>query len=197
MDEAKSKYGIYVLALFVLIFSSGCGHTPMARDFGKRGLLQGHGRSVSSYSDFHYGVPLYSRRTSTSGYIWPLRVGYISSSFGRRERNMHTGIDIAAPRGTPVYAVRSGVVVYSGRALEGYGNLIIVKHDRLSATVYAHNDVNLVRRGQQIEQGRMIATVGSSGRATGPHLHFEVRSLAKPVDPLQYLNGPRLIQAKR
>ncbi len=118
--------------------------------------------------------------------IWPVK-GIITSRFGRRHGRWHDGIDIAAPRGTPVHAAAAGVVIYADHRLTGYGNLIIIRHPHNIFTAYAHNERMLVRKGEHVRQGQVIATVGATGRATGPHLHFEVRIGPRPVDPLAYL----------
>jgi len=117
---------------------------------------------------------------------WPLR-GALTSRFGRRGSRMHDGIDISAKEGTPVSAAASGEVVYSDQRLSGYGKLIIIRHSRDMFTAYAHNQRNLVRKGDRVKAGDVIARVGRTGRATGPHLHFEVRRGPTPVDPLAYL----------
>jgi len=117
---------------------------------------------------------------------WPLH-GKVTSRFGRRHGRGHDGIDIGAREGTPVRAAAGGKVVYSDHRLSGYGNLIIVRHSHDMFTAYAHNKRNLVRKGERVKQGDIIARVGHSGRASGPHLHFEVRRGPTPVDPLAYL----------
>jgi murein DD-endopeptidase MepM/ murein hydrolase activator NlpD len=118
--------------------------------------------------------------------IWPVK-GTITSGFGNEGHRMHDGIDIAAPRGTPVRAAAAGEVVYSDNRLAGYGRLIIIRHAGDLFTAYAHNERNLVSRGDKVKQGEIIARVGETGRASGPHLHFEVRRGPTPVDPLAYL----------
>lgn len=118
--------------------------------------------------------------------IWPV-TGTITSDFGNRGHRMHDGIDIAAPRGTPVRAAAAGEVVYSDNRLSGYGRLIIIRHTGDLFTAYAHNQRNLVARGDKVKQGEIIARVGQTGRASGPHLHFEVRRGPTPVNPLVYL----------
>jgi murein DD-endopeptidase MepM/ murein hydrolase activator NlpD len=118
--------------------------------------------------------------------MWPVK-GTITSGFGNQGHRMHDGIDIAAPRGTPVRAAAAGEVVYSDNRLAGYGRLIIIRHAGDLFTAYAHNERNLVSRGDKVKQGEIIARVGETGRATGPHLHFEVRRGPTPVDPLAYL----------
>lgn len=117
---------------------------------------------------------------------WPLKAK-VTSRFGRRGSRMHDGIDIAAKEGTPIYAAGSGEVVYSDQRLSGYGKLIIVRHSRDMFTAYAHNQRNLVRKGSRVKAGDIIARVGKTGRASGPHLHFEVRRGPTPVDPIAYL----------
>jgi murein DD-endopeptidase MepM/ murein hydrolase activator NlpD len=128
------------------------------------------------------------RLEKKDGFLWPV-AGKITSNFGRRGATFHDGIDIAAPEGTPIRAIESGEVLYSDR-LRGYGNLIIIRHLGGFASVYAHNRRNRVREGQKIRRGEIIAEVGSTGRVTGPHLHFEIRKNNITRDPLYYL--PRL-----
>jgi murein DD-endopeptidase MepM/ murein hydrolase activator NlpD len=99
----------------------------------------------------------------------------------------HDGIDISASQGSLIRAAEAGRVVHSGNKLSGYGNLIIIKHAGAFATVYAHNARNLARVGQFIEKGEVIAEVGRTGRASAPHLHFEVRRDGKPRNPVDYL----------
>jgi murein DD-endopeptidase MepM/ murein hydrolase activator NlpD len=117
---------------------------------------------------------------------WPAK-GRLSSKFGPRKNRMHDGIDIAAKAGTHVFAAAAGKVVYADSRLSGYGNLIIIRHSSDMFTAYAHNQKNLVVVGQQVKAGQHIANVGATGRATGPHLHFEVRRGETAVDPLAYL----------
>ena len=123
-----------------------------------------------------------------SAYLWPVS-GPINSGFGPRGASFHDGLDIAAPAGTPIRAVEQGDVIYSDQ-LRGYGNIVIIRHGGGIVSVYAHNEVNLVRDGQQVARGDVIARVGSTGRVTGPHLHFEIRKNNLAQDPTLYL--PRL-----
>jgi len=126
------------------------------------------------------------RGSSKVSLHWPVK-GRLTSKFGRRHGRPHDGIDIGAKEGTPVYAAAAGEVVYSDHRLSGYGHLIIVRHSHDMFTAYAHNQRNLVRKGQYVKRGDTIARVGHTGRASGPHLHFEVRRGPTPVNPLAYL----------
>jgi murein DD-endopeptidase MepM/ murein hydrolase activator NlpD len=99
---------------------------------------------------------------------------------------MHDGVDITAPAGTPVHAADGGVVVYAGR-LRGYGNVVIIEHSDRFVTVYGHDAANLVRAGDRVARGQVIGAVGSSGRTTGPNLHFEVRHDNLAYNPLEFL----------
>ncbi len=127
-----------------------------------------------------------SAEAASLGLGWPVR-GRLSSRFGWRNGRRHEGIDIPARRGTPVYAAQAGRVIHSGGGLGEYGNVVIVKHSGRYSTVYAHNDRLRVRKGQFIEKGDILGEVGTSGNASGPHIHFEVRHDRKPLDPLMYL----------
>ena len=117
---------------------------------------------------------------------WPIR-GKVTSNFGMRNGAHHDGVDIPARPGTAIRAAESGRVVHSGNKLAGYGNMVILKHAGKLSTVYAHNRKNLVRIGQFVEKGQIIAEVGSTGRTTAPHVHFEVRRDGRPRNPLDYL----------
>ena len=122
-------------------------------------------------------------------FAWPVTAGVVSSPFGIRNGVMHDGVDIAAPAGTPVLAADEGVVMYAGRE-RGYGNLVIVQHSGSYATVYAHNRRNLVDTGARVARGQEIAEMGTSGRASGPNLHFEIRYQNRAQNPLAYLPAP-------
>lgn len=117
---------------------------------------------------------------------WPVD-GIVTTRFGVRGARKHDGIDISAPEGTRVQAAEAGVVLYAGDGQRGYGNLIIIKHADNLVTLYAHNKQNLVKEGERVIRGQHIAHVGQTGRAEGPHLHFEVRQKDRPKNPLFYL----------
>jgi murein DD-endopeptidase MepM/ murein hydrolase activator NlpD len=119
-------------------------------------------------------------------FIWPVE-GKVSDVFEEAERKKHQGIDISSPLGTPIRASNAGRVLYSNNTIKGYGNLIILRHSEEYVTIYAHNEVNLVEEGTWAEKGQIIGKVGQTGRASGPHLHFEVRKNNKAMDPLLFL----------
>lgn len=129
-------------------------------------------------------------READLSFAWPVR-GSLTSSFGWRRGRRHEGIDIAARKGTPIHAAESGRIIFSGR-LGDYGKVVIVKHAGRYSTVYAHNTRNKVKKGAFVEKGDVIATVGRTGNASGPHLHFEVRRDRVAHDPSDYLPKPGL-----
>lgn len=123
----------------------------------------------------------------------PVR-GTITSNFGFRidpidgKRRHHNGIDIAVPEGTEIRPVTNGRVIYSGYS-KGYGNCVVIEHEDGVQTLYAHNTKNLVKTGELVTSETVIALSGSTGRTTGPHLHFEIRKNGKPVNPHALLNN--------
>jgi len=122
-----------------------------------------------------------------SGFQWPVS-GPVISGFGPKGKGLHNdGINLAAPRGTPVRAAGAGVVAYAGNALRGYGKLVLLKHPKGFMTAYAHNDSILVKEGQRVRRGETIARVGSSGSVSNPQLHFEIRKGRAALDPIRYL----------
>lgn len=126
-------------------------------------------------------------------YTRPLNgVGRLSSNYGTRKdpftgkMRFHNGIDVAARTGTPIYPYRSGTVTFSGTK-GGYGNVVMVRHEDGMESVYAHASKNLVKVGEAVTPDTAIGLVGSTGRSTGPHLHFELRKSGKAVNPMPYL----------
>ncbi|KAA6186754.1 M23 family metallopeptidase [Thiohalocapsa marina] len=125
---------------------------------------------------------------------WPLKTGgVVTSKFGFRRhpitgrRSMHLGIDIAGRTGADIVAMADGLVTFSGRK-SGYGNIVEVRHANGLETRYAHNLANVAKEGDLVRKGQVIAKLGSTGRSTGPHVHFEVRRNGEAIDPEQYLD---------
>ena len=118
---------------------------------------------------------------------WPVR-GKVIAGFGQRTAaGRNDGIDIAVPVGTPVKAIADGKVLYSGSEIEGFGNLILVRHANSWVSAYANSSSNLVKRGEKVSAGQTIAKSGKSGDAAQPQLHFELRRNSQPVDPAKHL----------
>ena len=125
--------------------------------------------------------------------VWEARMtrGYLPQGKGRRKRP-HRGIDLAATRGSAVMASNDGVVIYTGSGFTGYGKMIMIETVDAQdggnwATLYGHLDKILVYEGKKVRQGEVIGALGNTGRSSGPHLHFEIRRLNGPIDPLPML----------
>jgi len=127
--------------------------------------------------------------SSLPTFRWPVRGKVITSYGAKTNGKSNDGINVAVPEGTPVKAAEDGVVAYSGNELKGYGNLVLVRHSNGYVTAYAHASELLVKRGDTIKRGQVIAKSGQSGEVASPQLHFEIRKGSSPVDPLQFLNG--------
>jgi murein DD-endopeptidase MepM/ murein hydrolase activator NlpD len=120
---------------------------------------------------------------------WPVRGRVITAYGAKTNGKANDGINLAVPEGTPVKAADDGVVAYSGNELKGYGNLVLIRHANGYVTAYAHASELLVKRGDTIRRGQVIAKSGQSGEVASPQLHFEIRKGSSPVDPLQFLSG--------
>ena len=126
---------------------------------------------------------------SLPSFRWPAR-GRVIAGFGPSPNGLQNdGINVAVPEGTPIKAAEDGVVAYAGNELKGYGNLVLIKHSNGFVTAYAHASEILVKRGDTVKRGEVIAKSGQTGSVTSPQLHFEIRKGSTPVDPSQYLNG--------
>ncbi|MEE9313314.1 MAG: peptidoglycan DD-metalloendopeptidase family protein [Rhizobiaceae bacterium] len=126
-------------------------------------------------------------KTSVGSFRWPVK-GRVVSKFGARTpTGTNDGVDISAPVGTPIKAAENGTVIYSGSELEDFGNLVLVSHDGGWVTAYGHASTTLVRRGDKVRRGQVIAKSGKTGNATVPKLHFELRKNSRPVNPLKHM----------
>jgi murein DD-endopeptidase MepM/ murein hydrolase activator NlpD len=120
---------------------------------------------------------------------WPVR-GRVIAAFGSKPNGtQNDGINLAVPEGTPIKAADDGVVAYAGNELKGYGNLVLIRHSNGFVSAYAHASELMVKRGDTIKRGQVIAHAGQTGNVTSPQLHFEIRKGSTPVDPSQYLGG--------
>ena len=141
-----------------------------------------HGRAMISVDD---------KKVVKKRFLWPLK-GRITSAFGERKdpftgkRSFHCGIDISAHEGTRVKSSAAGKVIFSGWKT-GYGNVVIIRHNNNYITVYAHNRKNIVKQGDRVDSGELIALSGKTGAVTGAHLHFEIRKYVTPLNPMRFL----------
>lgn len=125
----------------------------------------------------------------TLRFRWPTR-GRVIAGFGPKPNGQQNdGINLSVPEGTSIQAAEGGVVAYAGSELKGYGNLVLVRHPNGFVTAYAHASQILVKRGDPVKRGQVIARAGQTGNVSSPQLHFEIRKGKDPVDPMQYLAG--------
>ena len=125
---------------------------------------------------------------SGNSFRWPVK-GRVIAQFGTRPDGGHNdGIDLAVPQGTSVQAAENGVVAYAGNELKGYGNLVLVRHANNWVSAYAHNEEILVKRGEKVRRGQVLAKAGATGAVNQPLVHFELRKGSRPVDPTKYMN---------
>jgi murein DD-endopeptidase MepM/ murein hydrolase activator NlpD len=169
----KSRFVIFISLTFLVILF-GCACTTKHR----KTIIQSEKPKPFTVKP--------NEAVSEQGYIWPVE-GEVLSFFGERSGRTHQGIDISAKKETKIYAAMAGKVIYSDNDLGRYGNMIIIEHKNGYSTVYAHNAKNLVKKVNRVNRGQVIALVGQTGNATGPHLHFEIRKGKESVNPLLYL----------
>lgn len=192
--------GIYVLcSVLFLMFLTPCSLYAKQIDYQdlQEDPLETAYRKLASPGEIEWdeeemvsgGAPLI-----ISDMKWPVKSGELSSLFSRtgsKSRRKHLGIDIVAPKGTPIHAVLDGVVEIvsnGGKGFRGYGRVIIINHSDRLWSLYSHCATMSVKVGQHVRAGDIIATVGRTGRATTNHLHFEVRNFkGTPLDPMKYL----------
>ena len=145
-------------------------------------VVGGQNRQVASNQELPAPEPM-----SGNSFRWPVQ-GRIISEFGTKPDGGHNdGINVAVPAGTSVKAAENGVVAYAGDELKGYGNLVLIRHSNNWVSAYAHNEEILVKRGDQVRRGQVIAKAGRTGQVNQPQLHFELRKGSRPVDPTKFM----------
>ena len=121
------------------------------------------------------------------GFAWPVEGKVVDNDDGKRSPASSRGVDILVAEGTEVQASLAGTVIYAGSGLERFGNLVLIRHSNNWVSAYAHADEILVKRGDQVRRGQVIAKAGRSGQVNQPQLHFELRKGSRPVDPTKYM----------
>jgi murein DD-endopeptidase MepM/ murein hydrolase activator NlpD len=123
-------------------------------------------------------------------FLWPVR-GRVIATFGPQSRGIHNdGMNIAAQRGAPIRAAETGEVAYDGDGIKGFGNLLLIRHADGFVTAYAHAESLLVKKGDTVRRGQVIARVGDTGGVSEPQLHFQIRQGAQAVDPQPLMGAP-------
>lgn len=148
-------------------------------------------RLASATPEVPESAPAKATETTSAlpAFRWPARGRVIAGYGAKTNGKQNDGINVAVPEGTPVKAAEDGVVAYSGNELKDYGNLVLVRHSNGYVTAYAHASELMVKRGDTIKRGQIIAKSGQTGGVSSPQLHFEIRKGSSPVDPMQFLNG--------
>ncbi|MGZ3780584.1 MAG: M23 family metallopeptidase [Pseudobdellovibrionaceae bacterium] len=168
-------------------------HTPLSREFFASGEFTPSNNSIARETAAETPAvknqekPAEASTEPTLGFDWPVDRARLTRGFLPNKRRPHLGIDLAATKGTPILASQNGTVIYAGREFRGYGKMVLIESGSGWATLYAHFDKILVAEGQRVHQGEVIGAMGRTGRATGVHLHFEVRKDRGPIDPLPLL----------
>lgn len=163
-----------ILAGTAFVLFASCSHSPTAIS-----------RSLPERGPTADGLPALAADDIL--FDWPVDSARMTRGFLPHKRRPHLGIDLAAPKGTPIIAARGGVVIYRGRDFRGFGKMVMIESGDGWATLYAHLDKFYVEEGQKVAMGDTIGAMGRTGRATGVHLHFEIRKQRGPVDPLPLL----------
>lgn len=194
----ETSHKIFVLLIASSFISSCSTYQTSSLKMGSDGYRpQGN---LSSGSSSKVSAAKEARALPSSPnqlFDWPVEDARLSRGFlphgSRKRKKPHLGIDLAAPKGTPIFAAQTGTVIYTGKEFRGYGKLVMIENGNGWATLYAHLDKILVSEGQKVAQGEIIAAMGNTGRSTGSHLHFEIRRETGPIDPLPFLPTSQLV----
>lgn len=214
MDMKKTTQAILILLAFRTLNSCTTFHTPISRElvspeFQDAVVFDEDNCKVANKTDLErclketepLNQPVVRQPATTqtsylaNNFDWPVDEARLTRGYLPNKRRPHLGLDLAAPRGTPIFAAQKGTVIYAGREFKGYGKMVLIENGYGWATLYAHFDKIYVQEGQVVQQGELLGGMGKTGRATGYHLHFEIRKERGPVDPLPLLpNGINLVQ---
>jgi murein DD-endopeptidase MepM/ murein hydrolase activator NlpD len=199
LTKLESQMREYLTELPGNLGSSGGINIPISDTKGEQSKEGASNPNIQSaelierYKETIAEIEKASNKLKRTPSIWPTNSHTITSAFGirsdplTRASSFHTGIDIAGATGNPVYAGADGTVTLAGN-FGGYGNAIIIRHSSTYKTLYGHLSEIKVNQGDAVKKGSIIGSVGSTGRSTGPHLHYEIIKSGEPIDPYKYLN---------
>jgi|GEM_PF-1226593 len=191
-----------LLGLLGLLSLSGCGHqTAHHSSKSASGMTFSSGEFFDSDSEEESTDDVFAmakgtgrggelNSSATLSFDWPVDEARLTQEYRpqkKRKKRPHWGIDLAARKGTEIFASHGGTVIYAGKAFRGYGKMVLIESGSGWASLYAHLSKIEIRQGDRVRLGDLIAEMGSTGRATGTHLHFEIRKNRKPVNPLDWL----------
>lgn len=182
-----------LVILLLTVGSCSTGPTKLSREILSQPQLpsgtDSQSKSQAEINATQKSVPANDAMVNQAHFEWPVEDARFVRGFLPQKRRPHWGVDLAASRGTPIYSAQTGMVIYAGRDFKGYGKMVLVESGTGWATLYAHMDKILVDEGQTVTSKDVLGLMGRTGRATGVHLHFEIRRGKGPVDPLEYLPG--------
>jgi murein DD-endopeptidase MepM/ murein hydrolase activator NlpD len=194
MRSFAALVGLLIAAMITATINSGCASFRgpgelVSSNGGPNGVLEEDAPGAAPVGPtLSWGGERYNQTAPQTemSFDWPVDRARMSRGFLLGKR-WHYGLDLAAPKGTPILASAPGVVIYVGNGFAGYGKLIVIEHDENWATLYSHLNKFAVKEGDRVTRGQKIGEMGRTGRASGVHLHFEIRYNRQPVNPLMYL----------
>lgn len=181
-----------VLLTLLSLGSCATYHTPLSRSLIQEPLATPDFRT-SDVKALAADSQKIQFKDKTDLFDWPVDDARMTRGYLPNKKRPHLGIDLASKKNTPILSAQGGTVIYTGREFRGYGRMVMIESGKGWATLYAHMEKILVQEGQVVSQGQIVGTMGRSGRATGVHLHFEIRKDRGPIDPLPLLpNGNKI-----
>lgn len=181
-----SKITFHSIAVFILFTAIGCSTFRGPGELKTPEFSAGN-EDQGSFPPTRSGKHEYGDSAVDISFDWPVDDARLTQEFHTSGKRAHWGVDLANSKGTPILASERGYVIYTGRDFRGYGNLIVIEHSPQWATLYSHLQKIEVTEGQFVKRGERIGTMGRTGRASGVHLHFEIRHNRQPVNPQAYL----------
>lgn len=179
---------LVIISISGLISSCVNFHSPLSRELNSGTRAPAYAVQTQELQNQEVNAPHAGKAFPNIGFFdWPVDMARMTRGFLPNQRKPHLGVDLAAIKGTPIFASHIGTVLYTGKDFHGFGKMIIIESENGWATLYAHLEKIYVTEGQKVKQGEYIASMGRTGRATGVHLHFEIRNKREPVDPLEFL----------
>ncbi len=194
----RTLFGLLTAGICIGFFSACAHRAPASTPADPYTALSSGDDDTVETADVSENPNLYrSRKAGRAYFDWPVDQARLTRGYLPNKHRPHLGVDLAASKGTPIFASHDGTILYTGRDFKGFGKMILIEGKQGWASLYGHLSKIDVREGQTVHQGDLIARMGSTGRSTGSHLHFEIRKGRGPVDPLLHLPGGPLMAGNK